>query len=293
MSKLFVNAFLAARNVIAANVAAGRSGFTVRGWPVNAAKGSAYTGINAILLTAQAELNGATTGFVGGGDAYDKGWSVVDGVIPLRYSGAFNGIAASLDAPEVDATTGEVLSAKKSARMLVFNVYNASDFGQKRAWAPDRAKGKTAQGCLTGVDRGTPEMVAAILIQLATGAEPEPTVMEVVAGQSVEGIAKMLSPRVCSAGAKLAASTLESCGFAICATPSPDGDKASANAVIKTTALSEAKAQMEASGEQISARRIEAIASKAIPKVIDNTKALAMATSTAAALAARKICTAW
>lgn len=293
MGTLFGNAFFAARNLIASNLAAGQSGFTVRGWPVNAAKGTAYSGINAVLLAGQAELINTTTSFVGGGDAYDKGWAVVAQVVPLRYSGVFNGIAASKDAPEIDAKTGEVLSEKKAARMLMFNVYNAADFGQTRVWTPDIAKGRTAQGRLTGVDRGITQMIAAVLIQLATGADPEPSVMEAVSGHTVSSIAKMLSPRACSAGAKLAAITLADCGFSLSATPAADGDNFVANAVLKTTAYEEAKVQIEAAGEEVTVRRIEAIAHKALPKVVDNSKALLLATSTAAALAARKICTAW
>ena len=293
MGTLFGNAFFAARNLVAANLAAGQSGFTVRGWPVNAAKGTAYNGINAMLLAGQAELINTTTSFVGGGDAYDKGWTVVAQVVPLRYSGAYNGIAASKDAPDIDANTGEVLSEKKAARMLMFYVYNAADFGQTRLWTPDLAKGKTAQACLTGIDRGITQMIAAVLIQLATGADPEPSVMEVVSGQTVTNIAKMLSPRACSAGAKLAATTLANCGFSLAAAPEADGDNFAANAVLKTTAYEAAKVQIEETGEQVTVRRVEAIAYKALPKVVDNSKALLLATSTAAALAARKICTAW
>ena len=290
----FANTFLATRNVLASNVSRGQPGLPIRGWPFNAATGKPYTGINALLLSAQAVINGSTsTAFVGGGDAFDKGWTLSEGAPPLRFCGVFNGIAASKDAPVVDLATGEVEEKKILKKMLVFKVFNAADFGQQRVWAPDLDKGRTAQGCLTGVDRGIPEMVAAVLIQLATGAEPEPTVMEKFTGQSVDHIAKMLSPRACSAGAKLAAITLEAVGFRIDATPQADGEKAASNAIIKTTAIADAKSQVEASGEQLSARKIDAIVAKAIPKVVDNAQALQLASSTAAALAARKICTAW
>ena len=59
----------------------------------------------------------------------------------------------------------------------------------------------------------------------------------------------------------------------------------------RATAIADAKYQVEASGEQLSAPRIGAIVAKAMSKVVDHAQALQLASCNAGAFVARKICT--
>jgi len=61
----------------------------------------------------------------------------------------------------------------------------------------------------------------------------------------------------------------------------------------KTTTVADAKSQVEASGEQLSAPRIDAIVARAMSKVVDHAQALQLTSFNAGAVAARKICTLW
>lgn len=296
---LFAHAFLAARNTMASAMADGKPAFSATlGWPVNAATGKPYTGINAFLLSVQAQGMGLPNAFVGSGDAFDKGWES-DPHKAISCVGVFNGVAArkstaAASAAEVDPETATPETASEKSRpgapmLLTFSVGNIGNFGLRRPkTTATTEQGIAAMGLLpTEAIGSVPYEMACHLIHAVTGTALPATKKEVF-----NDIVGRISPRTLTDAAKLAQTALEVAGVELSCQPLPSGATAAKNAAAKAAAMEAAKASLIAEGTEATERKVAAATAKLLPKQ-PKPEVTITATSAPEMVAMRKLCLNW
>ena len=294
----FYNTFVGVRNAIAANAIADKRIFeNVTGLPRNAATGKPYTGINVALLLGQADATGHTDpAFVGGGDAFDKGWSITSSDTGIRCVGAYNGFAAAK--PEmVDASTGEVTQKGIKPFIGSYLVAHASAYGVSATVAtPQPAAAKASLTALSAISSTeiseTSRWIIGELIDVACSTEMPNKTTNPFAGMSLKDAARGITPRSLSVCCTKAQALLLANGYTL-EGAQPDGPDKAANAVVKAAALTAAAEKLAAENVVADERTIERTAAKMMPKREVTAAAIVHASSTPTMLASRRLCTDW